>query len=296
MEKKAFVLLSGGLDSTTCLHIAIHQYLPKDPGLSLGYDDPELIADALREASPGDVDIPWVEAISIDYGQRHLKEALYAERTCKRLGIQHTTLDLKGLCSGRGVMLTDRSVEVPSVSYSDIKGVSPTYVPFRNGLMLSAITAHAQKYVNAQIEEESAEVHAETRNEQFAKESATYKAKDLCGVYAGMHAEDAQNWAYPDCTPEFVGGMANAIYVGTYNTVRLQAPLLSLTKAQIIEWGIKLGVRYEDTWSCYKGEEYHCGVCPTCRARKEAFEEAGIEDPTYYQDPTSAPVAHQIWF
>ena len=248
MPKKAFVLLSGGIDSTTCLALAMEDYDRN------------------------------VEAVTVDYGQRHIKEAEHAQLICDYYSISHTVLPLRGLLSGVGVMLTDPNVTVPNIPYSEIKGVSPTYVPFRNGTMLSAITAHAQKYVNQQI----------TRlldDPEFGGSSveATQAAKDLCGVYFGAHAEDAHNWAYPDCTPEFVGAMANAIYIGTYFSVRLHAPFVSASKADIISTGNRFGVPYHLTWSCYKGEELQCGICPTCLARKEAFLDAGIVDPTIYK-------------
>ena len=114
--RKAYVLLSGGLDSTTCLYLAMDQ-------------------------------AETVEAVSIDYGQRHKKEMEYAKKSCDKYGIKHTILDVGSLLRGDTVMLTADSigtVEVPNISYSEIKGVSPTYVPFRNGLMLSALTGHAQ--------------------------------------------------------------------------------------------------------------------------------------------------------
>lgn len=268
MQRKAFVLLSGGLDSTTCLYKALDDYKPQDM----------LIEDAIN----GPITLNWVEGISINYGQRHQKELEYASRTCKRLGIRHTILDVGNLLAGAQVMLSKDSignVSVPDISYSDIKGVSPTYVPFRNGLMLSAITAHAQKYVNEQIDGSSI-IRGEI--DQDKKAWATEEAKDLCGVYFGAHAEDAHNWAYPDCTPEFIGAMANAIYVGSYFTIRLHTPLEWLTKTDVVTLGSKLGVPFENTWSCYKGEELHCGVCPTCRSRKEAFSHAGVTDPTEY--------------
>lgn len=90
-----------------------------------------------------------------------------------------------------------------------------------------------------------------------------------------------------DCTPEFIGSMANAIFVGTYYQVRLKTPLEWLTKAEIIELGTKIGVPWQLTWSCYAGGAKHCGVCPTCQARREGFVDAGIEDPTVYDaDPS----------
>lgn len=294
MQRKAFVLLSGGLDSTTCLYKAIYDYAPQD--MAHGYGDPDIVKDMIENMIPetqrnptyeGGVLIPWVEAVSIDYGQRHKKEMDYAKRTCDRLGISHTVLDVGKLLGGASVMLSADSlgsVEVPDISYSDIKGVSPTYVPFRNGLMLSALTAHAQKYVNAQIAERIEVSLQESDFQEIgqANEYFTGQAKDLCGIYFGAHSEDAQNWAYPDCTPEFIGAMANAIYIGSYMSIRLHTPLEWLTKGETVSMGTSLGVPYADTWSCYKGEALHCGTCPTCRARKEAFIQAGVKDPTEY--------------
>jgi len=290
MQRKAFVLLSGGLDSTTCLYKAIYDYAPPDLREVWQPSSPHFIGPFetwINLRPTEDYEIEWVEAVSIDYGQRHKKEMDYAKRTCDRLGIKHTILDVGKLLGGASVMLSADSVgsvAVPDISYNDIKGVSPTYVPFRNGLMLSALTAHAQKYVNEQIADR---VEVGLQESDFkeigeANEYFTNRAKDLCGIYFGAHSEDAQNWAYPDCTPEFIGAMANAIYIGSYMSIRLHTPLEWLTKGETVSMGTKLGVPYGDTWSCYKGETLHCGVCPTCRARKAAFAEAGVEDPTEY--------------
>lgn len=223
--KQAFVLLSGGIDSSTCLAIAHLEFNGQ------------------------------VEGVSIDYGQRHSKEIEYAKRQCDLYGVEHHVLSLHDIVPQ--TMLTDPNVEIPAVSYDDIKGVSPTYVPFRNGLMLSALASFIVGRTQQDWEEE-------------------------IGVYFGAHAEDAQNWAYPDCTPEFIGAMANAIYIGTYRAVRLYTPLQWLTKAQVIALGSKLGVDWANTWSCYAGGKLHCGVCPTCRARKQAFWLADFTDPTIY--------------
>lgn len=230
---KGFVLLSGGLDSTVVLHKAL-------------------------------LDQSWVEAVSVNYGQRHSKELDYARVTCNALGLTHTVLDLSSIL--RGSLLTGSNKEIPSVPYSELPyGVSPTYVPFRNGTLLSLITAHAQKWVNAELDD-------------------TQEGDDepQAGVYFGAHQEDAHNWAYPDCTPEFIGAMANAIYVGTYRRIRLHAPVMWMQKHEIVTLGNNLGVNFASTWSCYRGDEKHCGVCPTCRARRAAFEQAGIPDPTEY--------------
>ena len=223
---RAYVLLSGGIDSTTCLHCAMKDFSGEVVGLSM------------------------------NYGQRHLKEIQYAKDLCDRWGVDHHTLDLSTIVPK--TMLTAEDVEIPNVSYDEIVGVSPTYVPFRNGLMLSAAASFV---VGQRIEIE---------------------CEDEWGIYFGNHAEDSLNWAYPDCTPEFAGAMANAIYVGTYHGVRLHTPLQWLTKAGIIALGEKLKVNWSKTWSCYAGGENHCGTCPTCRARWQAFTDAMVYDPTVY--------------
>ncbi len=224
---KAFVLLSGGIDSTTCLYLAKR-------------------------------DADQVEAVSINYGQRHLKEVAHARRLCESTGVGHHILDLSAIIPK--TMLTDHTVEVPDISYSEIEGVSPTYVPFRNGLMLSALTSYA------------------------AGRYESEKAEGEWAIYFGAHSEDAANWAYPDCTAEWTGAMANAIYIGTYHHIRLITPLQWMTKAGVVMIGNRLGVDWAKTWSCYKGGNKHCGTCPTCRSRREAFIEAGVLDPTVYEN------------
>ena len=225
----ALVLHSGGIDSTVCLYQAIHDH----------DDDPQR-----------------VHALSIDYGQRHTKEIRCARNICESVGIKHAIS--KGV-SVPPSMLTNPDIEIPDASYDDLpEGVSPTYVPFRNGLLISYTAGIAQ-------------------------------ATGCSSIYFGAHAEDAQNWAYPDCTPEFIGAMANAVYIGTYHQVRLVTPLEWLTKDQIIVMGSALRVPFKLTWSCYAGGELHCGTCPTCRARHQGFEKAGFVDPTRYEHPFPEP-------
>lgn len=240
---RAFVLLSGGIDSTTCLVIARQQF---------------------KE----------VHAVSIDYGQRHYKEVQQAREITKLYGIPHRVLNLSDIVP-RNAMLTSATAEVPNISYSEIKGVSPTYVPFRNGLMLSAMTSFA--------------VGERERHIKSGKWDVPDEGE--WALFFGAHAEDAAGWAYPDCTPEFIGAMANAIYVGTYHQFRLHTPLQWLTKAAIIRWGTDLGAPWALTWSCYKGGALHCGTCPTCRARRTGFAMAAVEDPTKYEAQTEGAVA-----
>lgn len=231
---KAFVLLSGGIDSSTCLAYAIR-----------------------------DCGRPNVTAISIDYGQRHAKEMDQARAVATYEGVHHEVHPIVGIPKSG---LTDHKAHIPNVSYSELQGVSPTYVPFRNGQLISkvaGIAAHEVERAN-KCELDSG-IHWEGR------------------IYFGAHAEDAAGDAYPDCRFDFVGAMAAAVYIGTYHQVRVVAPLIEMYKSEIVQAGEKMGVPWHLTWSCYKGEEVHCGICPTCRARREGFRKAGVKDPTVYQ-------------
>lgn len=229
------VLLSGGVDSTTCLYMAAQAASDHDAVL---------------------------HAISFDYGQRHSKELEFATRSCDSLDIEHHIIDLSNVIPS--TMLTNDAIQVPDIGYGDIEGVSPTYVPYRNGLMLSAATAHLIGLLD--------KVEPATQNPAVSH------------LYCGIHADDAASFAYPDCTPEWFGSQANAIFTGTYGRVRLIAPLLWMDKTQIVQTGEDFGVPWKDTWSCYKGGEEHCGVCPTCRSRREGFVKAEVEDPTSYAE------------
>lgn len=218
---KVLVLHSGGIDSTTCLYMAI--------GL-VGRDN--------------------TYSFSIDYGQRHRKELEYAKAICTETNVVHEVVKIDSIPN---TMLTDSTIEIPKVSYEELEGVSPTYVPFRNGLFLSTLASIAQgRFENSTI-------------------------------YFGAHAEDAKNWAYPDCTPEFISAMGKAINIGSYGKVKLEAPLQFMTKADIIMKGNSLGVPLGNTWSCYHGGDIHCGECPTCISRRKAFYKAEIIDSTSYK-------------
>lgn len=157
-------------------------------------------------------------------------------------------------------------ISMPHLTYQQItesKGPSPTVVPFRNANLISIATAIAD-------------------------------ARGYNYVYIGAHGEDAHEWAYPDCTPEFLGAMANAIYVGTYQKVRLVFPFIWMMKSDIVLYAAQQGAPIEMSWSCYNPkviaeagngrmpEWMHCGNCPTCIERAHAFAIAGFVDPTSY--------------
>jgi 7-cyano-7-deazaguanine synthase len=204
------------------------------------------------------------ECVTVDYGQRHKKEMECAAWQASHYDADHHILDLSGLLTGMLVDKGSNNEAIPDVSYADLPtGMSPTYVSFRNGTMLAILAARAQTWV-------------------IQMEAAGYSPEAV--LYCGVHADDGVNWAYPDCTPEFIGAMANAIYVGTYHKVRLRAPLQYLNKTEVVDIGLRHTVEFAHTWSCYKGEDLHCGTCPTCRSRRDAFFYNGEQDPVCYAD------------
>lgn len=262
--ERIFILLSGGIDSTTALAFA-------------------------KESMPGVA----IEAVTMDYGQRHAKEIQAAEAVAAHYKVEHNVINLSGLMTG---MLVDKGADneaVPDVDYADLPaGISPTYVSFRNGLMLSVLASRAQSWVmqrQREVEADYIGMNGPIDENDSIGQDLLAKAKEQVQayIYCGVHADDGANWAYPDCTPEFIGGMAGAIYVGTYHRVRLRAPLLELNKMTVVSLGIGFKAPYHLTWSCYKGGEKHCGTCPTCRSRRDAFRMLrkgglNIKDPTEY--------------
>ena len=222
---KILVLSSGGVDSTTCLGLAV------------------------QEAGAENV-----IALSIYYGQKHDKELQAARAVAKYYGVERLELDLSTIFAGSNCSLLKQSTEeIPQESYAaqiEKTGGSPvsTYVPFRNGLFLSSAASIAQSHGCEKI------------------------------LY-GAHADDAAGAAYPDCSLAFVTAMNQAIVEGTGGQLRLEAPFVSVTKADVVKTGLALGVPYELTWSCYEGGEKPCGHCGTCVDRIAAFEKNGVIDP-----------------
>ncbi len=214
-----------------------------------GVDSTTLLAMAVQRYGAANV-----FALSISYGQRHNKEIESAKAVAAHYGVRQRFLDLAAIFADSNCSLLGHSTqEVPQESYADQlqetdgKPVS-TYVPFRNGLFLS---------------------------------SAASMALSLgCSVlYYGAHHDDWAGNAYPDCSQEFVDAMNRAIVEGTGGELRMEAPFVQWSKADIVKRGLELGVPYELTWSCYEGGEKPCGVCGTCIDRQRAFELNGTTDP-----------------
>ena len=196
----------------------------------------------------------WLSMLSFNYGQRHKKELEYAKRIAYRLQASHQVVNLAGLKKLLpGSALTDDQVAVPDGHYA-AETMKATVVPNRNAIMLSIAYGHAVA-IGAKI------------------------------VAIGSHAGD--HFIYPDCRPDFIAQLAFALKIGNEGfadrQLQILAPFERVDKAEIVRIGTRLGVPYEETWSCYKGEEFHCGTCGTCTERKEAFEKALVADPTMYE-------------
>ena len=222
---KALVLFSGGIDSTTCLGLAISKY---------GQEN--------------------VIALSITYGQKHTKEIEAANAIVQYYGIEKIDLDLSLIfrfsdCS----LLKGSDEDIPHESYAqqlEKTNGSPvsTYVPFRNGLFISSAAAIAL-------------------------------SRKCSVIYYGAHADDAAGNAYPDCSSVFNNAMNTAVYEGSGKQLKIEAPFVNMTKADVVKIGLELKVPYELTWSCYEGGDKPCGQCGTCIDRAKAFELNGINDP-----------------
>lgn len=221
-QKKAVVLLSGGLDSATVLAIAKSQ----------GFD---------------------CYCLSLDYHQRHIAELQAAENLAHVLGASaHKTAQLDLSLFG-GSALTDNAIAVPEIATD---GIPVTYVPARNTIMLSLALAWAE----------------------------VLKSQD---IFIGVNALDYSG--YPDCRGEYIHAFQTMANLATKSavegkTITVHAPLINLTKAEIVHQGVALGVNYAMTVSCYQANQHGeaCGLCDSCRLRREGFNAAGIQDPTRY--------------
>ncbi|MFB9984473.1 7-cyano-7-deazaguanine synthase QueC [Mesorhizobium newzealandense] len=190
--------------------------------------------------------------LSFDYGQRHRKELGFAALCAERLNVLHRIIDIREIGRGlSGSALTD-SVDVPDGHYAEDR-MKVTVVPNRNAIMLATAFGFAAA--------------------QGAEAVAT-------AVHGGDH------FIYPDCRPAFIDAfqMMQDRALDGYANIRLHAPYVNLTKADIVEDGARYGTQFAETWSCYKGGERHCGRCGTCVERREAFHLAQHPDPTNYED------------
>lgn len=221
---RAIVLSSGGIDSTTCLALAVDKYGSEN-----------------------------VISLSIFYGQKHQKEIQAARDVAKYYKVKHIELDMTPIFKdSKCSLLAQNEIEIPEGSYSEqlenIDSPVSTYVPFRNGLFLSA--------------------------------AASIAIANNCNfIYYGAHADDAAGNAYPDCSVTFNEYISKAIEEGSGCGLKIIAPFIDKNKSEVVKTGLQLHAPYELTWSCYKGEDRPCGKCGTCIDRQRAFEANGVKDP-----------------
>jgi len=220
---KAICLLSGGLDSTVTLACALRQ----------GYE---------------------VTALTINYGQRHMRELDAAKAVTAYYSVPHVLMDFP--LAGFRSALTDGSIPVPDRGIDEIGyDIPATYVPARNIVFLSLAAGMAESI-------------------------------DASAVFIGANVIDYSG--YPDCRPEFFQAFEAMLAVGTKrgvlgHPVRIEHPILTKSKAEIVKMGLKLEAPLHLTWSCYRGGERACGHCDSCVLRLKGFREAGVEDPVPYE-------------
>ena len=224
MTKKAVILVSGGLDSSTVLAMAKQQ----------GFD---------------------CYTLSFDYGQRHRSELFAAAKVSEAMQVEAHKVVSLDLGTIGGSALTDTTIDVPEYETS---GIPVTYVPARNTVFLSIALGWAE----------------------------VLGAND---IFVGVNAVDYSG--YPDCRPDYINAFEQMANLATKagvegNKLTVHAPLIEMTKGQIIQAGIKIGVDYSATVSCYQADEEGaaCGVCDSCRLRKQGFIDAGVKDPTRYKN------------
>ncbi len=210
--------------------------------LSGGLDSVTALHDALQQQVV-------VAALSFDYGAKHhARELPMAAWQCNLLNIPHSVAPLGIVAKEFESDLLSSGGAIPDGHYEE-KSMKSTVVPFRNGIMLAIAAGFA--------ESQGAE-----------------------GVVIAAHSGD--HAIYPDCRESFMEPMARAIREGTYARIELLRPFITKDKAGIVRRGAELGVDFSRTWSCYKGNDVHCGTCGTCVERREAFQLAGVPDPTVY--------------
>jgi 7-cyano-7-deazaguanine synthase len=220
----AVVLLSGGLDSATCLALASKDH--------------------------------EVHALTFDYGSRHSRELISAKAIASHFKVKSHTILKLDLSMVGGSALTDSSINIPEAKGAIGESIPLTYVPARNMTFLSIAIGLAE-------------------------------VKGAGKVFIGANSVDYSG--YPDCRPEFIAAFQEAARLGTKTGVEgrpitIEAPLLRMSKADIIRKGTELHVPFNLTWTCYEGLERACGRCEACVLRLAGFREAGVDDPIEYQD------------
>lgn len=190
-------------------------------------------------------------AVTFDYGSNHnAREIDCARYNCALLGIELVEVKMDFIGRLFNSSLLSGADAIPEGDYAD-DNMRSTVVPFRNGIMLAAAAGLAE-------------------------------SRGLHTVMLANHSGDHS--IYPDCRPGFVDAMSRAISEGTYDHISIFAPYTGMTKTEIAARGAQLGIDYAHTYSCYKGGERHCGRCGTCRERREALRDAGLDDPTLYEE------------
>ena len=190
-----------------------------------------------------------VAGLSCDYGSKHNhRELPLAAWHCEQLGVPHQVVPLSFMDDLFESDLLKSGGDIPEGHY-EADNMKQTVVPFRNGIMMAIAAGFAESIEAGGL---------------------------VIAAHSGDHA------IYPDCREDFMKPMAEAITAGTYADVQVLRPFIDQRKEDIAARGAELGIDFSQTWSCYKGGELHCGKCGTCVERKEAFEIAGVEDPTVY--------------
>lgn len=190
-----------------------------------------------------------VHALSFNYGQRHVRELESARSVCEAQGIPHKVIDIRAMSEVMAGSSLTSDLEVPEGHYEE-DSMKATVVPNRNMILLSLATGYA----------------------------VTVGARAVWyGAHGGDHA------IYPDCRPEFVEKMDAVCRVANYDPVAIEAPFMAMDKGQILAEGLRLGLDYAQTWTCYNGREKACGRCGSCVERLEAFAANGVTDPLEYE-------------
>lgn len=201
-------------------------------------------------------------ALTFDYQSKHNKQEIkMAKKVCYDLGVKHLVIDLREVSKYLKSNLLKSGGRIPNGHYSDLK-MKKTVVPFRNGIMLAIACGIAESFGAQEI---------------------------IISSHQGDHA------IYPDCRDNFMSAMGEATRLGTYVGVRVISPFKDQTKTDLIRLGTELSVGWERSYSCYNGQNVHCGTCSTCFERREAFADSGTPDPTKYQNKTNFYALKEVY-